>query len=67
MSQLNPERAKAAARKALDFLNAEKFRNANWRDEAPWEKREDLAYALDLLTELSAMTLNLADRVCKPR
>ena len=63
MADLNTERAKASARKALDFLNAEKFRNANWRDKAPWEQRQDLAYALDMLTELSAITLNLADRV----
>ena len=63
MADLNQERAKESARNALDFLNAEKFRNANWRDEAPWGQRQDLAYALDLLQSLAATTLNLADRV----
>ena len=62
MAQLNPELAAATARKALVFLNSENFRNANWRDEAPWGQRQDLAYALDLLEQLAAMTLNLADR-----
>ena len=65
MAELNPELAKAKARTALQFLSAFDGEDFGFlREDRPGpHDRRHLAIALDHIQELSAMVLNLADRV----
>lgn len=65
MAELHPELAKEKALTALKFLAAfggEDFGFAREDKPGPHDRRH-LAIALDYVEELSAMVLNLADRV----
>ncbi len=65
MAELHPELAKAKAQTARQFLagfNGEDFGILREDTPGPHDRRH-LAIALDYVEELSAMVLNLADRV----
>jgi hypothetical protein len=65
MAELDPELAKAKAQTAMTFLaafNGEDFGVLREDTPGPHDRRH-LAIALDYVEELSAMVLNLADRV----
>ena len=62
MAELNTDAARNAARTALGYSQAFDGKNINWHSDEPWPHRIELAQALDWITELSAMVLNLADR-----
>lgn len=58
---LDPELAKAMARSALTFAQGFDGRGIDWQGDSTTHIR-NLGSALDHITELSAMVLNLADR-----
>jgi len=65
MAELHPELAKAKAQTARQFLagfNGEDFGILREDTPGPHDRRH-LAIALDYVEELSAMVMNLADRV----
>jgi hypothetical protein len=63
MSELDPEVAKRSAKAALGYSQAFDGKGIDWHNDEPWPHRMELAQALDWITELSAMVLNLAGRV----
>ena len=63
MAELHPENASTAARTALGYAQAFDGKGIDWQSDDPWPHRVELAQALDWTTELSAMVINLADRV----
>jgi hypothetical protein len=68
MAELHPDLARDQARKAYTFTQS--FNNfggkpIDWQNGEPWPHRSDLAHALEWIEELSAMVLNLADRVAE--
>ena len=63
MAELHTEAARAAARTALGYARAFDVKNIDWQNDEPWPHRIELAQALDWITELGAMVLNLAERV----
>lgn len=65
MSELHPENARNASRTAIGYSQAFDGKGIDWHNDQPWPNRIELAQALDWITELGAMVLNLADRVEK--
>jgi hypothetical protein len=63
MAELHPDNARNAARTAIGYSQAFDGKNIDWQNGQPWPHRMELAQALDWITELGAMVLNLADRV----
>ena len=63
MAELAPHHARDVARTAMGYSQAFDGRNIDWHSDEPWPHRIELAQALDWITELGAMVLNLADRV----
>ncbi len=61
MEELHPDIAKGTARTAMAYSAS--FDGNDWQSDEPWPHRIELAQALDWITELGAMVLNLADRV----
>ncbi len=61
--ELHPNTARSAARKALGYSQAFDGKGINWQSDEPWPHRIELAQALDWITDVGAMTLNLADRL----
>jgi hypothetical protein len=49
----------------MGYSQAFDGKDINWHSDEPWPHRMELAQALDWITELGAMVLNLADRVEK--
>lgn len=64
--ELDPARAIATARAALGYSAAFDGKGIDWQSDDPWPHRIELAQALDWVTDLGAMVLNLADRVAAP-
>lgn len=69
MAELHPDHARDEARKA--YLFAKSFdifagKPIDWTNGEPWPHRGDLAHALEWIEELSAMVLNLSERVATP-
>jgi hypothetical protein len=62
MAELNTDAARRAARTALGYSQAFDGKGIDWHSVDPWPHRIELAQALDWITELGAMVLNLADR-----
>jgi hypothetical protein len=62
MAELNTDAARSAARTALGYSQAFDGKGIDWQNGQPWPHRIELAQALDWITELGAMTMNLADR-----
>jgi len=65
MAELNPSHARDVARTAIGYSQAFDGKGIDWQNGQPWPHRIELAQALDWITELGAMVLNLADRVEK--
>ena len=65
MAELNPDNARNAARTAMGYSQAFDGKGIDWQNGQPWPHRMELAQALDWITELGAMVLNLADRMEK--
>lgn len=63
MCELHPEHARSAARTAIGYSQAFDGKGIDWQNGQPWPHRIELAQALDWITELGALALNLADRV----
>lgn len=63
MCELHPEHARGAARTAIGYSQAFDGKGIDWQNDQPWPHRIELAQALDWITELSALVLNMADRV----
>ena len=63
MAELHPDNACTTARAALGYAQAFDGKGIDWQSDEPWPHRIELAQALDWITELGAMVLNLADRV----
>ena len=63
MAELNPHHARDVARTAMGYSQAFDGKGIDWQNGQPWPHRMELAQALDWITELGAMVLNLADRV----
>lgn len=63
MAELHPDNASQVARSAIGYAQAFDGKGIDWHDDAPWPHRMELAQALDWITELGAMVLNLAERV----
>jgi hypothetical protein len=63
MAELHPEAARSAARTAIGYAHAFDGKGINWQSDDPWPHRIELAQALDWITELGAMVMNLADRM----
>lgn len=63
MAELIPHHARDVARTAMGYSQAFDGKDINWHSDEPWPHRIELAQALDWITELGAMVLNLADRV----
>jgi hypothetical protein len=63
MAELNPDTARSVARTAIGYSQAFDGKGIDWQNGQPWPHRIELAQALDWITELGAMVLNLADRV----
>jgi hypothetical protein len=63
--ELHTDTARSAARSALDYSQAFDGKGINWHNDEPWPHRIELAQALDWITDIGAMTLNLADRTEK--
>lgn len=63
MAELNPHHARDVARTAMGYSQAFDGKDIDWQSDEPWPHRIELAQALDWITELGAMVLNLADRV----
>lgn len=61
--QLLPEVAMLAAKRALGYSAAFDGKGIDWQSMEPWPHRMELAQALDWITDLGAMVLNLAERV----
>lgn len=66
MAELHPDHALDQARKAYAFTQA--FNNfggkpIDWQSGEPWPHRSDLAHALEWVEELSAMVMNLSERI----
>ncbi len=61
--QLHPDMARSAAKSALGYAGSFNDKGIDWHNDKPWPHRMELAQALDWITELGAMVLNLADRV----
>lgn len=64
--QLDPEMARRTARQAMAYSAAFDGKGISWHSDEPWPHRMELAQALDWITDLGAMVLNLADRVAAP-
>jgi hypothetical protein len=62
MAELSIDAARSAARTALGYSQAFDGKGIDWGNGQPWPHRMELAQALDWITELGAMVLNLADR-----
>lgn len=67
MGELDPQRAIETARAAIGYSAAFDGKGIDWQSDEPWPHRIELAQALDWITELGAMVLNLADRVAAPQ
>jgi hypothetical protein len=65
MAKLKPHHARDVARTAMGYSQAFDGKGIDWHSLDPWPHRMELAQALDWITELGAMVLNLADRVEK--
>ena len=65
MAELHTDNARNAARTAIGYSQAFDGKGIDWQNGQPWPHRMELAQALDWITELGAMVLNLADRVEK--
>lgn len=65
MAELQPHHARDVARTAMGYSQAFDGKGIDWQNGQPWPHRMELAQALDWITELGAMVLNLADRVEK--
>lgn len=61
MAELHPDNACTTARAALGYAQAFDGKGIDWQSDEPWPHRIELAQALDWITELGAMVLNLAD------
>ncbi len=53
--------ARNTARTAIGYSQAFDGKGIDWQNGQPWPHRMELAQALDWITELGAMVLNLAD------
>lgn len=60
--ELDPQHAIETARTAIGYSAAFDGKDIDWQSDEPWPHRIELAQALDWITELGAMVLNLADR-----
>lgn len=65
MAELDPDLARATARSALTFAQGFDGRRIDWQGDSTTHIR-NLGGALDYVTELAAMVLNLSDRVAPP-
>lgn len=63
VGQLHPDMARSAAKSALGYAGSFNDKGIDWHNDKPWPHRMELAQALDWITELGAMVLNLASRV----
>jgi hypothetical protein len=63
MAELHTDNARSTARTAMGYSQAFDGKGIDWQNGQPWPHRMELAQALDWITELGAMVLNLADRV----
>lgn len=63
MAELHTEVARREAKAAIAYSAAFDGKGIDWQNEQPWPHRMELAQALDWITTLGAMVLNLADRV----
>lgn len=63
--ELHTDTARSAARKALGYSQAFDGKGINWHSDEPWPHRMELAQALDWITDVGAIALNLADRTEK--
>ena len=63
--ELHLDTARSSARSALGYSQAFDGKGINWHNDEPWPHRMELAQALDWITDLGAMVLNLADRMEK--
>ena len=65
MAELAPHHARDVALTAMGYSQAFDGKGIDWHSDEPWPNRIELAQALDWITELGAMVMNLADRVEK--